>query len=123
MSCALAGWAAEVGTPISLGNTFLEVGVPMATALLEVEWQEYSFHNFDHLVENRIEIRDGYAYTPDRPGHGLMLSEEARHEWARHKRLDRSQLGQARRTIVFDYAGPALIKPGARQRWAYLEHN
>jgi hypothetical protein len=90
------GWlAAEVGTPISLGNTFLEVGVPMATALLEVEWQEYSFHNFDHLVENRIEIRDGYAYTPDRPGHGLMLSEEARHEWARHKRLDRSQLGQA----------------------------
>ena len=90
------GWlAAEVGIPISLGNTFLEVGVHMATALPEVEWLEYSFQNFDHLVETPIEIRDGYAHAPDRPGHGLVLSEEARHEWARPKRLDRSHLGQA----------------------------
>lgn len=90
------GWlAAEMGIPISLGNTFLEVGVHMATALPEVEWLEYSFQNFDHLVETPIEIRDGYAYAPDRPGHGLVLSEEARQEWARPKRLERSQLGAA----------------------------
>jgi L-alanine-DL-glutamate epimerase-like enolase superfamily enzyme len=90
------GWlAAEMGIPVSLGNTFLEIGVHMATALPEVEWLEYSFQNFDHLVETPIEIREGYAYAPDRPGHGLVLSEEARHEWARPKRLDRSQLGQA----------------------------
>ncbi|MES5098564.1 mandelate racemase/muconate lactonizing enzyme family protein [Agrobacterium sp. BA1120] len=90
------GWlAAEMGIPISLGNTFLEVGVHMATALPEVEWLEYSFQNFDHLVETPIEIRDGYAYAPDRPGHGLVLSEEARQEWARPKRLNRSQLGAA----------------------------
>jgi L-alanine-DL-glutamate epimerase-like enolase superfamily enzyme len=90
------GWlAAEMGIPISLGNTFLEVGVHMATALPEVEWLEYSFQNFDHLVETPIEIREGYAYAPDRLGHGLVLSEEARHEWARPKRLDRTQLGQA----------------------------
>ncbi|MEJ1117229.1 mandelate racemase/muconate lactonizing enzyme family protein [Phyllobacterium sp. CCNWLW109] len=90
------GWlAAEMGIPVSLGNTFLEVGVHMATALPEVEWLEYSFQNFDHLVETPIEIRDGYAYAPDRPGHGLVLSEEARHEWTRPTRLDRSQLGPA----------------------------
>ena len=46
------GWlAAELGIPVSLGNTFLEVGVHMACALPEVEWLEYSFQNFDHLVD------------------------------------------------------------------------
>jgi L-alanine-DL-glutamate epimerase-like enolase superfamily enzyme len=90
------GWlAAEIGVPISLGNTFLEVGVHMACALPEVEWLEYSFQNFDHLVEQPIEIRDGYAYAPDRPGHGLVLSEEARRQWSRPKRLARADLGPA----------------------------
>ena len=51
------GWlAAELGIPVSIGNTFLEVGVHMAVALPEVE---YSFQNFDHLVDQPIEIRDG----------------------------------------------------------------
>jgi L-alanine-DL-glutamate epimerase-like enolase superfamily enzyme len=78
------GWlAAELGIPVSLGNTFLEFGVHMACALPEVEWLEYSFQNFDHLVEQPMEIRDGWIYAPDRPGHGLVLSEAARREWAR----------------------------------------
>jgi L-alanine-DL-glutamate epimerase-like enolase superfamily enzyme len=78
------GWlAAELGIPVTLGNTFLEVGVHMACALPEVQWLEYSFQNFDHLVEQPIEIRDGWIYAPDRPGHGLVLSEAARREWAR----------------------------------------
>lgn len=90
------GWlAAEIGVPVTLGNTFLEVGVHMAVALPEVEWLEYSFQNFDHLVEQPMEIRDGYIYAPDRPGHGLVLSEEARKTWARPHRLDRSELGAA----------------------------
>jgi L-alanine-DL-glutamate epimerase-like enolase superfamily enzyme len=73
------GWlAAELGVPVSLGNTFLEVGVHMAAALPEVEWLEYSFQNFDHLVEQPIPIVDGMAEMPDRPGHGLVLSEAAR---------------------------------------------
>jgi L-alanine-DL-glutamate epimerase-like enolase superfamily enzyme len=73
------GWlAAEYGIPVSLGNSMLEIGINMAIALPEVEWLEYSFQNFDHLVEQPIEIRDGYAYAPERPGHGLVLSEEAR---------------------------------------------
>ena len=88
------GWlAAEMGIPVSLGNTFLEVGVHMACALPEVEWLEYSFQNFDHLVDQPVVIRDGWAYAPDRPGHGLVLSEKARREWSRPNVLVRDQLG------------------------------
>ena len=90
------GWlAAEMGIPVTLGNTFLEMGVHMACALPEVEWLEYSFQNFDHLVDEPIEIRDGWITAPDRPGHGLVLSETARREWARPDILPRDQLGQA----------------------------
>jgi L-alanine-DL-glutamate epimerase-like enolase superfamily enzyme len=90
------GWlAADRGIPVSLGNTFLEVGVHMACALPEVQWLEYSFQNFDHLVDQPVEIRDGWAYAPDRPGHGLVLSETARREWARPDLLPRSELGEA----------------------------
>ena len=90
------GWlAAELGVPVSLGNTFLEVGVHMACALPEVEWLEYSFQNFDHLVDDPIEIRDGWAYLPDRPGHGLVLSETARRDWSRPDVLPKDQLGVA----------------------------
>ncbi len=73
------GWlAAERGVPVSQGNSFLEVGVHTAVALPEVKWIEYSFQNFDHLVEQPVEIRDGIAIAPDRPGHGLTLSDVAR---------------------------------------------
>lgn len=91
------GWlAAELGVPVSLGNTFLEVGVHMAAALPEVEWMEYSFQNFDHLVEQPVAIIDGVARVPDRPGHGLVLSQSARDQAepeARHS----SALGPAPR--------------------------
>jgi len=90
------GWlAAELGIPVSLGNTFLEVGVHMACALPEVEWLEYSFQNFDHLVEQAVEIRDGWIYAPDRPGHGLALSESARRDWSRPDVLPNDRLGPA----------------------------
>jgi L-alanine-DL-glutamate epimerase-like enolase superfamily enzyme len=90
------GWlAADMGIPVTLGNTFLEVGVHMAVALPEVEWLEYSFQNFDHLVDQPIEIRDGYAHAPERPGHGLVLSETARRDWVRPVLLDPNQLGPA----------------------------
>lgn len=89
------GWlAAELGIPVSLGNTFLEVGVHMACALPEVEWLEYSFQNFEHLVEQHMEIRDGWIHAPDRPGHGLVLSESARRDWARPQILSPDELGE-----------------------------
>ena len=76
-----AGWlAAEHGIPVSLGNTMLELGVHMAAALPEAHWLEYSFQNYNHLVEEPIVMRDGFAIAPDRPGHGLVLSEVARRD-------------------------------------------
>jgi L-alanine-DL-glutamate epimerase-like enolase superfamily enzyme len=90
------GWlAADRGIPVSLGNTFLELGVHMATALPEVEWLEYSFQNYNHLVEEPIEIRDGYAYAPDRPGHGLVLSEPTRRELSRPHILSFEELSDS----------------------------
>lgn len=78
------GWlAAEMGIPVTVGNTFLEIGVHVACALPEVEWLENSFQNYGHLVDQPMEIRDGWIYAPDRPGHGLVLSETARKEWSR----------------------------------------
>ena len=90
------GWlAADRGVPVSLGNTFLEVGVHMACALPEVAWLEYSFQNYDHLVDQPVEIRDGWAIAPDRPGHGLMLSSSARQDWSRPHILPRAEIGPA----------------------------
>jgi len=78
-----AGWlAAEYGVRVSLGNTFLELGVHMAAALPEVDWLEYSFQNYNHLVETPVVFRDGFAFAPDRPGHGLALSAAARRDHA-----------------------------------------
>lgn len=78
-----AGWlAAEYGIPISLGNTPHEIGVHLAAALPEVVGFEYSFLDYDQLIEQPVEIRDGYAYAPDRPGHGLVVSEEARQKYS-----------------------------------------
>jgi L-alanine-DL-glutamate epimerase-like enolase superfamily enzyme len=114
------GWlAAERGVPVTLGNTFLELGVNMAVALPEVAWLEYSFQNFDHLVEETMVIEDGWIYAPHRPGHGLVLSEAARRDWARPSIVDRDRLGAApsnpkpvpkRRAAA---AGTADLRPGA----------
>lgn len=98
------GWlAAERSIPVTVGNTFLEVGVHVACALPEVEWLEYSFQNFDHLVETPMEIRDGWILAPDRPGHGLTLSETARREWRKPHVLADDALGEA----PFNPRGPA----------------
>jgi len=87
------GWlAADMGIPLSLGNTFLEIGVHTACALPEVVWMEYSFQNYDHLVEEPILIRNGFAHVPDRPGHGLNLSAAARNDWATPTRLTPQEL-------------------------------
>jgi L-alanine-DL-glutamate epimerase-like enolase superfamily enzyme len=79
-----AGWlAAEYGIPISLGNTPFEIGVHLAVALPEVQWMEYSFLDYDQLLEEPVRFEGGYAIAPDRPGHGLVLDEAARAEFAR----------------------------------------
>lgn len=74
-----AGWlAGEHNVEVTLGNSFLEIGVNMALALPGVRWLEYSFQNFDSLVEETFAIRDGMIFGSDLPGHGLRLSRAAR---------------------------------------------
>jgi len=74
-----AGWLAnDANIEVTLGNTFLEVGVNMALALPGVRWLEYSFQNFDHLVEEPFVMADGLIHGRDVPGHGLNLSDAAR---------------------------------------------
>jgi L-alanine-DL-glutamate epimerase-like enolase superfamily enzyme len=93
-----AGWlAAEYGIPVSLGNTPMELGVHMAAALPECRWLEYSFHNTACLLEEPVQIRDGWAYAPDRPGHGLAMSERARRELAAPEILRPEELPPAPR--------------------------
>jgi L-alanine-DL-glutamate epimerase-like enolase superfamily enzyme len=78
------GWlAADMGVPVVLGNTFLELGINMALALPDVAMLEYSFQNFEHLVETPFAIHDGQIFGSYAPGHGLTLSEDARRLWHR----------------------------------------
>lgn len=73
-----AGWmAAERGIPMSVGNTNFEIGVHVAAALPEVSYVEYSYLPYEHLLQSPVEFHGGFASAPDRPGHGLQLSDEA----------------------------------------------
>jgi len=77
-----AAWlASEYGIPVSLGNTTCEIGVHLATALPEVEWLENSMIGWDVLVAEPVKFENGYAIAPERPGHGLAISEAARAEF------------------------------------------
>jgi len=87
------GWfAAEMGIPVSLGNTTLETGVHTACALPEARWMEYAFQNYDHLVDEPVTFKDGRAYVSDRPGLGFSLSEEARTIWSVPEKLSEAEL-------------------------------
>ena len=44
---------------------------------------EYSFLDYDQLLEEPVRFEQGFAVAPDRPGHGLVLAEAARAEYAR----------------------------------------
>jgi hypothetical protein len=57
-----------------------------------VPWLEYSFQNYDHLVEEPFLIKDGRIHVPRRPGLGLQLSAAARSAWASPEPLSHEAL-------------------------------
>jgi L-alanine-DL-glutamate epimerase-like enolase superfamily enzyme len=78
-----AAWlASEYGIPVSLGNSTCEIGVHLAAALPEPSWIENSMIGWDRLVAEAVKFENGYAIAPERPGHGLAISEAARAEFA-----------------------------------------
>jgi L-alanine-DL-glutamate epimerase-like enolase superfamily enzyme len=74
--------AAHYGVPVSVGNSLGELCVHVAAALPEFTWIEYSYLGYDRLLEQPILPQDGHLLAPDRPGHGLALSDRARAELA-----------------------------------------
>jgi L-alanine-DL-glutamate epimerase-like enolase superfamily enzyme len=78
-----AAWLAnDHGLQVSVGNTFFELGVHLAAALPGDTWMEFHFPNYNFLLETPVVFENGYAVAPDRPGHGLRLSEQARAQYA-----------------------------------------
>jgi L-alanine-DL-glutamate epimerase-like enolase superfamily enzyme len=79
-----AAWlAAEYGIPVSLGNTQFEIGVHLAAALPECIWMEYSFLDYNDLLDQPVQFVDSYAIAPEQPGHGLSISERAKRDFIR----------------------------------------
>ncbi|MCC4834264.1 mandelate racemase/muconate lactonizing enzyme family protein [Shewanella sp. 10N.7] len=69
------GWlCAEKGLPIAIGNTPMEIGAHIASALPEVIYTEHSMLNWDYIVDSPYSIENGYIVLPDKSGHGLTLS-------------------------------------------------
>jgi L-alanine-DL-glutamate epimerase-like enolase superfamily enzyme len=84
-----AAWlAGEYGLPVSIGNTMFELGVHVAAAVPGTPWMEYSFHNWNFLLEAPIGLEDGYALAPEVPGHGIRISEQARQQYAQPAIVD-----------------------------------
>lgn len=70
--------AREFAIRTTLGNSILELGAHLAAALPEFTHLEYSFLGLDALVEEPFAVADGFLHLPERPGHGLTVSAEAR---------------------------------------------
>jgi hypothetical protein len=50
-------------------------------------------------VEAPFAIRDGHIWASHAPGHGLVLSEDARRDWHRPEIVDKGELGEAPRQV------------------------
>ena len=83
MSRAAAHLAGDFGIPVALGNTVLEIGVHLAASLPECLYMEYSHLAWNCLARQPVRFEDGWAFAPERPGHGIELNHD---ELAEHSR-------------------------------------
>lgn len=82
-SRAAAHLAGDYGIPVSLGNTLLEIGVHLAASLPECLYLEYSDLAWNRLAREPVRFENGFAFAPDRPGHGIELDRDALGEHSR----------------------------------------
>jgi len=75
---ASARLATEYAVPVTFGNSVCEVGAHVAAAVSELTFVEYSFMGLEQLVAEPYPIAGGMLVLPERPGHGLVLSDAAR---------------------------------------------
>jgi L-alanine-DL-glutamate epimerase-like enolase superfamily enzyme len=71
--------------PLAIGNTPADVGVHLGAALPGVETVECSLTGWGDLLVEPVRFENGAAIAPDRPGHGLAISDEA---WAAYEQTD-----------------------------------
>jgi len=76
----LAWITEEFGLPIVVGRTNLDIGVHIAASLPNAELLEYGYLPFSDLLDTPVEVKDGNAYAPERPGHGLQVRQDLRSE-------------------------------------------
>jgi len=81
-SRAAAHLAGDFGIPVALGNTILEIGVHLAASLPECLYMEYSDLAWNRLAKEPVRFENGWAYAPDRPGHGIDLDRDAVAEYS-----------------------------------------
>ncbi len=72
-------------------------------------WLEYSFQNYDHLVEEPFKIKDGFIHVPDRPGLGLTLSQAARTQWSAPEPIAFEDLRQGPDCRLFSSLKPQAL--------------
>ena len=79
-----AAWlAGDHGVPVSLGNTLLEIGVHLAASLPECLCLEFSDLLWNELAAEPVKIENGFAWAPERPGHGIELDRDKLSHYSR----------------------------------------
>lgn len=76
------GLAKRHRLPVSVGNSQFEIDVHVAAAFDVVDRIEYSALGWNSLVEEPVEIDDGLAIAPGRPGHGMVLKAKTPESWS-----------------------------------------
>ncbi|MFB6173238.1 MAG: mandelate racemase/muconate lactonizing enzyme family protein [Halobacteriales archaeon] len=74
---------AAFGVPVALHDTVAHLCVHLAAALPELALMEYWPRPWERLVEDGVAVEDGTLIAPDRPGHGIVLDEDALEAYAR----------------------------------------
>jgi len=75
--------ATEFGVPLIFGNSLFETSVHAALACASTDRLEFSDLAWNRLPAHPLEISEGYALAPSRPGHGFDPDRDALQDFSR----------------------------------------